>query len=154
PFQLNVRSEAKSQRIRNLKCNSSELAQINFLAGCNAGFIHTAPDFKVALKSVGTVGDKLNVNIDYDQQREFDASNVFSLSYRGGVADHLQRVELGNISVSLPASRFITSTMPSSNYGLQVTNQFGRMKFRSIFAQENGNVVLRREYRMGAHPQQ
>src|SRR5678815_175750 len=43
----------------------------------------------------------------------------------------------------------MTSSLPSGNYGIQLTNQFGALKLRSIFAQQTGNVIQNREYRLG-----
>ena len=60
---------------------SVENAQINVLSGCRGGFI-PGFDAKAAIKAAGTIG-RVKVNIDYDMQREFDASNSFSLSYEG-----------------------------------------------------------------------
>ena len=87
-------------------------------------------------------------------QREFDASNAFSLSYEGKPGSHLQRVDVGNITFSPPPSRFITPSLPSGNYGLQAVNQFGNLQVRSIFARQTGNVVQDRHYTMGARSEQ
>ena len=61
-------------------------------------------------------------------QREFDASNTFSLYYEGKPGERLQRVDVGNINFVPPPSRFLTSSLPSGNYGIQVTNQFGPLQ--------------------------
>jgi len=102
PFQLNLRIETKTERDRNLSCNSLEAAQINALTGCNAGFIFPTIEPKFSLTSSGTIGDHVHVNVDYDAQREFQASNTVSLYYEGKPGDHLQRLDLGNISFAAP----------------------------------------------------
>lgn len=152
PIQVNLRTEAKGERDRNLSCNTVENAQINVLTGCRGGFI-PGFDAKAAIKASGTIG-RVNVNIDYDMQREFDASNSFSLSYQGGAGSRLQRVDVGNITFTPPPSRFMTPSLPSGNYGLQAVNQFGNLQVRSIFARQTGNVVQDRHYTMGARSQQ
>jgi len=149
PVDFNLRIEGKTERDRNLRCNSLEAVQISALSGCNAGFLPWNLDFKGTLKTAGIIGDRVHVNVDYDMQREFDASNTVSLYYEGDSSARFRRVDVGNIAFVAPASRFMTSSLPSGNYGMQVTNQFGALKLRSIFARQTGNVVQNREFRLG-----
>ncbi|HVE36109.1 MAG TPA: cell surface protein SprA [Gemmatimonadaceae bacterium] len=149
PVDFNLRIEGKTERDRNLRCNSLEAVQISALSGCNAGFLPWNLDFKGTLKTAGIVGDRVHVNVDYDMQREFDASNTVSLFYEGDSSARFRRVDVGNIAFVAPASRFMTSSLPSGNYGIQLTNQFGALKLRSIFARQTGNVIQNREYRLG-----
>ncbi|MEO6878564.1 MAG: hypothetical protein ABI205_08805, partial [Gemmatimonadaceae bacterium] len=130
PVLFNLRIESKSERDRNLRCNSADLAQVNnqisSASGCNGKFLFPPNfDFKGTLKSAGTIGDRFHVNVDYDMQREFDASNTVSLYYEGKPNDHLQRFDVGNIDFTPPPSRFLTSSLPSGNYGFQSTWKFG-----------------------------
>ena len=76
PIHLDLRIQAKSERDRNLRCNSLEAAQISSLSGCAAGFLPPELSFLPVLRSVGTVRDRFHVNVDYDGSRQFDASNV------------------------------------------------------------------------------
>ncbi|HEY6825852.1 MAG TPA: cell surface protein SprA, partial [Gemmatimonadaceae bacterium] len=149
PVDFNLRIEGKTERDRNLRCNSLEAVQISALSGCNAGFLPWNLDFKGTLKTAGIIGDRVHVNVDYDMQREFDASNTVSLYYEGDSTARFRRVDVGNIAFVAPASRFMTSSLPSGNYGMQITNQFGALKLRSIFARQTGNVVQNREFRLG-----
>ena len=149
PVDFNLRIEGKTERDRNLRCNSLEAVQISALSGCNAGFLPWNLDFKGTLKTAGVIGDRVHVNVDYDMQREFDASNTVSLYYEGDSSARFRRVDVGNIAFVSPASRFMTSSLPSGNYGIQLTNQFGPFSLRSIFARQTGNVIQNREYRLG-----
>jgi cell surface protein SprA len=101
---------------------------------------------RFVLKSAGTIADQFHVNVDYDAGREFDASNVVSLYYEGKPGSHLRRVDVGNISFAPPSSRFLTSSLPSGNYGAQAIAQFGRLQFKAIFAQQTGNIVQSHRY--------
>jgi len=149
PVQVNLRLEAKTERDRNLRCNSVEAAQVSALSGCGAGFLPPTLGFNGTIKSAGMVGDRVHVNVDYDMQREFDASQTVSLYYEGKPGERLQRVDVGNISFAPPASRFITSSLPSGNYGIQITNQFGPLRLKTIYAQQTGNVVQSRQFTIG-----
>ena len=146
PVRLDLRLEAKAERDQNLRCNSLEAAQISSLSGCNAGFLFPSLIPRFVLKSAGTIADQFHVNVDYDAGREFDASNVVSLYYEGKPGSHLRRVDVGNISFAPPSSRFLTSSLPSGNYGAQAIAQFGRLQFKAIFAQQTGNIVQNHRY--------
>ncbi|HEX8945198.1 MAG TPA: cell surface protein SprA [Gemmatimonadaceae bacterium] len=149
PVQVNLRLEAKTERDRNLRCNSVEAAQVSALSGCGAGFLPPTLGFNGTIKSAGMVGDRVHVNVDYDMNREFDASQTLSLYYEGKPGERLQRVDVGNISFAPPASRFITSSLPSGNYGIQITNQLGPLRLKTIYAQQTGNVVQSRQFTLG-----
>jgi cell surface protein SprA len=149
PVQVNLRIESKTERDLKLRCNSTESAQISAVSGCNAGFLPPALDFKGTFKAAGTIGDRMHVNVDYDMQREFDASQTVSAYYEGAPGSAWQRVDVGNIAFAPPPSRFMTSSLPSGNYGIQLTNQFGALKVKSIFAKQTGNVVQNRKFTIG-----
>ncbi|HEY7877059.1 MAG TPA: hypothetical protein VIC55_02470, partial [Gemmatimonadaceae bacterium] len=145
-LQFNTRIEAKGEQTVNERCNSSQYSSPLF--SCRG---QLTPDFnfQFQIKSGGTVADRFHVDVDYDSQREFDASNNVSLYYQGNPGDKIQRVEVGNVSFVAPPSRFITSAVPSGNYGVQAIGQFGPMRLRAIAAQQKGNVVQSRTFTIG-----
>jgi hypothetical protein len=90
------------------------------------------------------------VNVDYDSQREFDASNTISIAFEGKPNEFLQKLEVGNVTFQPPPSRFITAAIPSGNYGVQAIANLGDgIKLRSIIAQQKGNVVRDRVFTVG-----
>ncbi len=145
-LQFNTRIEGKAERTVNERCNASQYA--NPLFSCSGRLL---PDFtfQFNMKSGGTIADRFHVDVDYDSQREFDASNNISLYYQGREGSHLSRVEVGNVSFTPPPSRFITSAIPSGNYGVQALGQFGPMRVRTIAAQQKGNVIQSHSYTIG-----
>ncbi|MEO7083463.1 MAG: cell surface protein SprA, partial [Gemmatimonadaceae bacterium] len=149
PIQVDLRIESKFERDRNLRCNSLEAFQVSSLSGCGGGFLGPSPDFKFSLKSAGKIGDRLNVNVDYDAQREFDASNNITLAYQGAPGASLRRVDVGNINFTPPQSRFLTASLPSGNYGAQASFQIGRLSIKPIFAIQTGNLVQDRQFTLG-----
>ncbi len=146
-LQMNGRLESKLDRTQNERCVASQF--FSLASQCSASF-QPAFNFQFNVKTGGTVADRVHVNMDYDSQREMDASNNISLYYEGKKGDWLQRVDLGNVSFELPASRFITSGIPQGNYGIQAVAQFGRLRVRGIVAQQKGNVIRERPYTIGA----
>jgi hypothetical protein len=145
-LRLDSRIETKLARDRNERCVATDF--LSPIENCR-GVFQPQFGFQFALRTAGTVADRIHLDIDYDSQREFDASNNISAYYEGKQGELLQRVEVGNVSFALPASRFITSGVPSGNYGIQAIGQLGPMRFRAIAAQQKGNVVTDRVFTVG-----
>src|SRR5690606_664854 len=57
------------------------------------------PDFgqELGLGITGTIGDKLQINVNYDTQNDFDFQNQVRLTYTGYEDDIVQQIEAGNV---------------------------------------------------------
>ncbi len=111
------------------------------VSGCNAGFLPWSLQPTVSIKSSGVIADRWHVNVDYDMQREFDASNSLSLYYEGTPGSRLaaRRRRQHHLHAAAVAISDVDRCR-AGNYGLQITNQFGPLRFQSIFAQQTGNI--------------
>ena len=145
-LQLDSRLEFRGEKNENKRCSSGVF--FDPVASCHSAF-EPIVDFQFAAKSGGVVADRVHVNLDYDTQREFDASNNISIYYEGKGEELLQRLEIGNVTFQPPASRFITTGIPSGNYGLQAITKLGPMRLKTIVAQQKGNVVRDRIFTVG-----
>jgi len=145
-LRLASRLEAKGEQVKNDRCGSIQLFTSGF--SCQGAF-QPAFNFQFNLLTRGTVADRVHVDVDYDTQREFDASNKISIRYEGKGEEFLQRLEVGNVSFAPPTSRFITSGIPSGNYGVQAMGKLGSMRVAAIAAQQKGNVVQDVEFIVG-----
>jgi len=146
-LQLNVRFEAKADQLRNLACTPFDLQ--NPLSGCKAKFPTISPNPQYSILSSGLIGQRLHVNVDFDSQREFDANNTVQVWYEGLPDEVLRRVEAGNVSFAVPASRFISAAVPANNFGFQAIAQVGDLQLRGIYAQQKGTVAKDRIYTVG-----
>ena len=145
---MNGRLESKMSRSRNERCISS---QFFTLASQCTGTFEPTFDFQFDVRTGGVVADRVHLNVDYDSKREFDASNNIQVYYQGKGDEILQKLEVGNVTFQPPASRFITGGIPSGNYGLQAIGKVGPMRFRTIVAQQKGNVTRDRFFTVGDH---
>ena len=145
-LRMNARLEAKAERVKTDPCLTIQLAADR--AGCRTPFAPSF-DFQFNVVSGGVVADRVHVNVDYDSEREFDASNNVSIFYQGRQNELLHRLEVGNVSFAPPPSRFITAGIPSGNYGVQALGQLGPMRFRAIAAQQKGNIVRDARFTVG-----
>jgi len=146
-LQVNSRFELRFDRLRNLRCTPSEVNQLG--SGCRGGFNPPRFEPQFNVRSGGVVGQRIDVNVDYDTEREFEASNNIRVFYQGLPDEILRRVEVGNVTFQAPASRFITGGIPANNFGLQAQGQVGAVDFTAIFAQQKGNVVRGRTFTVG-----
>ena len=149
---LNSRLESKLQRSRNERCTTNQLTIIG--NNCAGSGLLPSFDFNFNVRTGGVVADRIFVNVDFDSQREFDASNNISVRYQGKTDELLQQFEIGNVTFQPPASRYLTSGIPSGNYGVQATGQIGPMRFTSIVAQQQGNVSKDNVFTVGERSQQ
>lgn len=147
-LQLNVRFEVKADQFRNLACTADQL-QAGPLSGCEAKFPTISPNPQYSILSSGVIGQRLHVNVDFSSQREFDANNTIQVWYEGLPDEILRRVEAGNVSFAVPASRFISAAVPANNFGFQAVAQVGDLQLRGIYAQQKGTVVKDRIYTVG-----
>lgn len=145
-IQLNSRFEFRSEKDETNTCRGATFYLSN--AACQNTFAPTL-DFQYNLRSAGVVADRVHVNVDYDSEREFDASNTISIAYEGKPSEFIQKVEVGNVTFQPPPSRFITAAIPSGNYGIQAVTNIGPMRLRGIIAQQKGNIVRDRVFTVG-----
>ncbi len=102
------------------------------------------PDLRFAALASGTIAERLEIDVDYDQTREFQGANRVNVRYRGRPDEFVQRLEVGDVDFGLPPSHFIAGAVPAGNFGFQATMRAGPVDLRSVWAQQNGEVTSRR----------
>jgi len=137
---LKVRSRAElgGDWTRFRPCNDQ------FQVSCNPGLIpQLNPELRFSVQVAGTIADRIHVDVDFDQSREFDAANRINISYVGREDDILKRLDVGDVSFRLPASRFLTRGIPAGNFGFQAQGQLGPLDFQAVWAQQRGDLNSR-----------
>ena len=87
----------------------------------------------------GHVGEKVTIRVDQDSERTFDFENNIKLEYKGYEDEIIQSIEAGNISLSLPGTRFVTSGVKSAGlFGIKTSAQIGNLKLVAVASQEKG----------------
>ena len=91
-------------------------------------------DEKINLSLNGKVGDKINMNLNYNTQATFDydAQNL-KLKYDGKEDEIVKLIEAGN--VSFPSNISLVPGV-SSLFGLRTDVQFGKLKIQSVVSQK------------------
>ena len=100
----------------------------------------TAFDFdeKINLSVNGKVGDKLNMNLNYntDATFDFDTQNL-KLKYEGKEDEIIKLVEAGN--VSFPTNNSLVKGA-SSLFGVRTDMQFGKLKLQTVLSQKKSST--------------
>jgi len=94
---------------------------------------HIEFDQKQNFNIEGKVGDRVTVFMDQDSERDFDFENNIRISYEGAEDDILQRMEAGNISLSLPSTQYVTFSGTNKGlYGIKAISQLGPVDITTI----------------------
>ena len=94
-------------------------------------------DEKINLNVNGKVGDKVNMNLNYntDATFDFDAQNL-KLKYEGKEDEIIKLVEAGN--VSFPSNSSLIQGA-SSLFGVRTDMQFGKLKLQLVASQKKSS---------------
>ena len=121
---------------------------------CDPGLLpQLDPDIQFAVRAQGTIAERIRLDVDFDQAREFSAANNINIFYEGEEDEVLKYIELGDITFDLPASHFLTEGIPAGNFGFLASGQLGPLEFDGVWAQQQGDLS-RREFRLSGGPGQ
>ncbi len=89
----------------------------------------------IQLNVLGKIGEKINMNINYNTQAMFNFDQRLNLRYEGEEDDILKLIEAGNVVLPLTGSLITGST---SLFGIKTALQFGRLTVTSVYSQQQG----------------
>lgn len=111
---------------------------------CEAGALPTIrPDFQLRAVARGTISERVHLDVDFDQTREFDATNDLTVYYEGLPGEILEYAEVGEVTLPLPQSQFISQGIPAGNFGLRAEGRVGPLTLRGVLAEQDGSVETR-----------
>ena len=101
--------------------------------------LRTIPTFdfqqKIQMNVTGTIGDKMQLGINYNTDAMFDFENRTKLEYSGKEDEIIKKVEAGDVTLPLPGT-LITGSY--SLFGLKTEMQFGKLTVTSVASQQKG----------------
>jgi len=101
------------------------------------------PDVQFGIQLAGTVSDRIRVDVDYDQTREFAGANRIRIDYSGGPGEFLRGVQVGDVNLDLPPSRLLQGGVPAGNFGVRAVGEVGSLELQTIVAQQRGDLSSR-----------
>ena len=87
----------------------------------------------ISLSLNGKIGEKLNVNANYDSQSTFDFQNLLKLDYTPDEDDIIQKVELGNVSMPISGSLINGA---QSLFGFKTQLKLGATTIDAVFSEQ------------------
>src|SRR5699024_2966890 len=94
-------------------------------------------DQRISLNLMGKVGERLDVNINYDTQSTFDFQNQIKLEYTPTEDDIIQSIEVGNVSMPLNSSLIQGA---QSLFGVKTELQFGKTRITGVFSEQKSET--------------
>lgn len=97
------------------------------------------PDFKQDLRLgiVGSIGDKLKVDVNWDTERDFDYQNQLKLQYTGYEDEIIQSIEAGNVNLQTPSTLIRGG---QSLFGIKSELKIGGVNLTTVMSQEEGQA--------------
>ncbi|HTK56535.1 MAG TPA: cell surface protein SprA [Gemmatimonadales bacterium] len=140
--------ELRTDRLKNHRCTPYQLQDP--ASGCQGHFTAPRLDSEFLIRAGGVVGRRLNIAVDYDSKRDFEANNDIRVFYQGLEDEIVQRVEFGTVTFTPPPSRFITAAVPAYSFGINTKFEFGPVTLGALAASQKGSAVTERTYTVGA----
>lgn len=126
--------------------------RVNGQADINAGFDYRKSDRQVSITGdasqldpsfkqdlrlgvTGTIGDKMQIDIDWDTNNQFDYQNQVRLKYTGYEDEIIQSIEAGNVFLETPSNLIRGGT---SQFGIKSQFQVGNFSLTTIASQQEG----------------
>lgn len=101
--------------------------------------LRTIPTFdfkeKIQMNVTGTIGEKMELGINYNTDAMFEFENRTKLQYSGTEDEIIKKVEAGDVTLPLSGS-LITGSY--SLFGLKTELQFGKLTVTTVLSQQKG----------------
>jgi len=94
-------------------------------------------DERIQMNVMGRIGDKLQIQANYDTEATFEFENEIKLEYTGDEDDIIKKIEVGNVSLPL-AGALITGAQ--SLFGVKTKMQFGRTTLTTVFSEQKSET--------------
>lgn len=92
-------------------------------------------DQNIQLNVLGKIGDKIQLNANFNTKALFNFENQMNLKYEGDEDDILQLLEFGNVSLPLTGTLIQGS---QALFGVKNKLKFGKFEITTIFSQQQG----------------
>ena len=96
---------------------------------------------KLDVSLIGTIGDKVAIQVDHSSEAIGDDANRVRLAYTGYEDEVIQLIELGNTSLSLPGSQLVSiSTNAQGLFGVKMLAKMGSTDITMIASKQQGEA--------------
>lgn len=135
PGGVQVRTSGSAELVFGIKQNKIDNPA---LTERNRSTITPDFDMKIQMNVTGTVGDKVNLGLNYNTESTFDFDQkMVKLAYKGKEDDIIQNLQAGNVSMPLNSSLITGST---ALFGIKTDLKFGKLSVSAIATQQNSET--------------
>lgn len=92
-------------------------------------------DQQIQMSLVGSIGDKMKMQVNYNTESTFTFENQMNLEYTGGEDEIIKKIEVGNVSMPLNGSLITGAT---NLFGVKADMQFGKLSLTTVLSQNEG----------------
>lgn len=113
--------------------------QANEIARRQSKFPQLDMKQELNLKLTGTIGDKVSVDVDQSSQAMTPLANRIKIHYKGYEDEILQRVDLGNTSLNLPGTQYVSyGGRAEGLFGINAVAKIGDVDITTILSKQEG----------------
>ncbi|MDO9634885.1 MAG: cell surface protein SprA [Paludibacter sp.] len=135
PGGVQIKTQGSAELIFGIKSNKTDNPALTERMRSNTMFDF---DEKIQMNVTGTVGDKVNFNMNYNTESTFDFDQkLVKLNYKGNEDDIIRSIQAGNVSMQLNSSLISGST---ALFGLRTDLQFGKLSISAVASQQESET--------------
>ena len=94
-------------------------------------------DERIQMNVIGRIGEKLQIQANYDTEATFEFENEIKLEYTGDEDDIIKKIEVGNVSMPLSGALI---TGAQSLFGIKTKMQFGKTTLTTVFSEQKSET--------------
>ncbi|MEZ4649146.1 MAG: cell surface protein SprA [Candidatus Eisenbacteria bacterium] len=107
--------------------------------GGQSKFPQLTMEQKLNLRLTGTIGDKVTVDVEQSSESDTPLANRIKIRYNGYEDEIVQRVELGNTSLRLPGTKYVSFNGQAEGlFGINALAKLGDVDFNLILSKQEG----------------
>lgn len=92
---------------------------------------------QLQINLAGTIGEKINIEVDHNSEAIGPEATKIRLSYRGTEDEIIRTIETGDVGLTLPGSQLLGyASNKSGLFGIKVTGQVGRLEFTTVASKQ------------------
>lgn len=129
---IEIRPQGTAELILGVRVNKTDNPNIPVQQRTVATFNF---DQNIQMSLLGKIGDKIQLNANFNTKAVFNFENQMNLKYEGNEDDILQVLEFGNVSLPLTGTLIQGS---QALFGVKNKLKFGKLEITSVFSQQQG----------------
>ena len=99
---------------------------------------------QLTIRLKGSIGDKLDIDIDQSSQAQTSLANRMKIHYKGYEDEIIRRVDLGNTSLRLPGTEYVSyGGRHTGLFGISTEAQLGSVTLNMIVSKQEGEAATK-----------